>query len=233
MIPEGLSLTDNTIVQVAALPFIRDADILNVEPLSIEDWDLLETRAEFLEEGALLRQVSVVYANQKLPLWVGGKDIAWVNVLLENFSSDQGNSGAWPQDNSFASEKMACLRLVANTRFCVIPKTKEESREKASPPFRVYPTTHDYAKPMIKLAESLGSMQVSTTPNTALIHPDTTAQIPGWRPEDKAGTVVLWNTSHNQDDDSIVIQIATNKNIPLQYIGKTLKRYSVCFNCWT
>jgi hypothetical protein len=222
LVPEGFQ--ENSEVLVAALPAIQNASILNVEPLTVEDWELLETRAEFLEDGAMLRQVTVVYSEEKLRLWVGGKDLAWVRVLPENFSTQDN---VWP-DLDFSGSlcsPSSCLRLVADTRVCVVPKPKR-SRPRASPPLRVYPTMDDYSEPMNGLALSIDKKQVRTSPGTALIHPDTLVQLPGWNQDDSAGVVCLWNAFHGQETPSadqrktILVQIIPCKDVPVEHIGE-------------
>jgi hypothetical protein len=45
------------------------ANSINVSPLSADDWEILETNSEWLEDN-LMTQVRVVAAGQILPLWV-------------------------------------------------------------------------------------------------------------------------------------------------------------------
>ena len=53
-----------------------------VEPVTVEDWELLQLDAAWLEGGGLLRQVSLVYPNQVVPLRLSnGSDLVRVRVL--------------------------------------------------------------------------------------------------------------------------------------------------------
>ena len=63
-----LGVKNDDFVEVEAISSIVDATVIHVEPLSWEDWELLEASAEFLEGGALLQQISVVFPEQKIPL---------------------------------------------------------------------------------------------------------------------------------------------------------------------
>lgn len=229
IIPEGFA--DISEVQVAALASIKDADILNVEPLTCEDWELLETRAEFLEHGALLQQISVVYSGQVIPLWVGGKDVAFIRVLPDNFGE---NDSAWPDptmdsttsgQGSVSSEWFCCLRLVRDTRVCVSPKPRQKLESPLSLPLRVYPTMDDYSKPMNELAEALGKRQAFTTPGTALMNAVTRSKIPGLNPDDKTALILVWNAAAGLDPDNLsagkscLMQVIFCDDIPENHIG--------------
>ena len=54
--------------RIQPLPTIVSAISIEIEPLTISDWELLEIHADELESGNLLGQVSVVYPNQILPI---------------------------------------------------------------------------------------------------------------------------------------------------------------------
>lgn len=210
---------------VAALPSVRNAQVLNVEPLTTEDWELLESHAQFLEEGALLQQISVVYAEQKVPLWVGGKDFAWVKVLRDNFDE---KDAVWPDvvgSHESHGGCEGCLRLVADTRICVAPKPKVGREPQICPPLRVYPTSQDYSRPMIELGEAMQKGQVSLSPGTALIHPDTLNTIPGWHEQETNHLGLLWNTKYDsgsEPDESIVLQVVAHIEVPHSHIGKSM-----------
>ena len=231
LIPDGCS--DHAMVHVAALASVRDAEMLQVQPLTSADWELLETRAEFLEEGALLQQVSIVYAGQLIPLWVGAKDVAWIRVLPDNFEGTQDS--VWPELDAAASQGSClslsattctgCLRLVRDTRICVAPKPRRPKEPSSmSPPLRVYTTQDDYCMPMLRLAESFGKRQVAATPGTVVVASAMKARIPGLQTDDSRALVVLWNAANGADSDmspSCVLQIAFCDDIPERHIGKS------------
>jgi len=244
MIPAGFG--ENSHVQVAALATLEDADSLNVDPLTCEDWELLETRAEFLEEGALLRQVSVVYPGQVLDLWVGAKDSARIRVLPENF--DVVDDSPWPplpdEENVYddISSPSRCLRLVRDTRLCVTPKPRaagDRSSPQTSPPMRVYPTKDDYSKPMNDIAEALGTPQIKTTPGTAVVHPTIKAKIPLLNPDDTSALVVIWGevngpqSPNAQQKNSCVVQLVFSDEVPEGDIGESSRtqKSSTCSMC--
>lgn len=224
LIPEGFSECSE--VQVAALASIQDADTLKVEPLTCEDWELLETAAEFLEDGALLRQVSVVYSAQTIPLWVGGHDFAWIRILPENFHH---RSSVWPGSNNNQS---SCLRLVRDIRVVVAPKARRKHEPRSCTPLRVFPTKEDYSTPMNQLAAVLGKEQVSTTPGTILLCPATKLSIPGLNADDTNALVLLWNAANGSSSpdtttQSCVLQVAFSNGIPENHVGEFLLAIAV------
>ena len=222
---------DYSTVHVSVLASVQDADMLQVEPLTSADWELLETRADFLEDGALLQQVSIAYAEQHIPLWVGAKDVAWVRVLPCNFGGESKDS-VWPETCDDTSQKKApstvnngCVRLVQDTQICVAPKPRRKKDASLSPPLRVYTTKSDYSTPMLELAESFGKCQVATTPGTVFLSSAMKALIPGLQADDSSALVVLWNAANGSDLDtsspSCVLQIAFCDDIPDLCIGKS------------
>lgn len=222
-------ITENSTAHVVALPYVQDADILQVEPLTTSDWELLETRADFLEDGALLQQVSIVYSEQRIPLWVGANDVAWIRVLPSNFCEALTDS-VWPetvdeksQGNVTSAACMGCRRLVQDTQICVAPKPRIKQKSLLSPPLRVYTTKADYSKLELDIAESLGKRQVATTPGTVFVSSSTKAQIPGLQADDSSALVVLWNAANGSDPDvsssSCVLRIAFCDDIPELCIG--------------
>ena len=63
---------------------------MEVEPLTVSEWEIIECHALFLENGGLLNQISIVYPNQilelKLPARLGGTDYS-SNDLNNSISS--------------------------------------------------------------------------------------------------------------------------------------------------
>jgi len=73
-------------VSVHAIHKIANAGSIQIEPLTVSDWELIEINSEFLEDGGLLSQVSVVYPNQILRLMLS-PDFVNVRVLPSGFRS--------------------------------------------------------------------------------------------------------------------------------------------------
>ena len=213
MIPSSVSEASE--VLVTALAEVRDADILTVEPLTPGDWELLEIKAEFLEGEAFLRQVSLVYPGQVIRLWVGGRDVAWIHVLANNFADTP------------------CLRLVQDTRISLVPKPRP-AVDPGIQNLRIYPTSDDYSQPMNELAKSLGKPLVFTTPGTAFVNPASKYDIFGVfeESEETPKLAVLWNASMGQSmppiESSCLVQIAYSGDIPKDHIGESCKIVDSC-----
>lgn len=162
LLPDSISASASSLnVDVRPLSVIYNAGTVHLEPLSANDWELLEIHADELESGSLLSQVCVIYPNQRLPIRLGRYgDIAWVKVLAIGFErlgldieSDSDSEFSYDGFNDL-SEKLChdCLRLVANTEIVIAPKMRsDDSPERSSFPIcnlSVYPTNKDYSNEM-------------------------------------------------------------------------------------
>ena len=229
LVPDNIP--ENSMIHVLALPYVQDAGMLHVEPLTVADWELLETRADFLEDGALLQQVSIVYSDQRIPLWVGANDVAWIRVLPTNFGGGESTESVWPKTAGEGSQgdipsaaHAGCRRLVQDTRICVVPKPRNKNESLLSPPLRVYTTMADYLPPELEIAQSLGKCQPATTPGTVLVSSAMKTRIPGIQADDSSALVVLWDTANGSDPNapssSCVLRIGFCDDIPQLCIGK-------------
>ena len=81
---------DGYYVDVQPLAEVANAVSIQIEPLSISDWELIDPNTQYLEEGGLLQQVSVVYPNQVLCLKFE-TDLVKVRVLPGSFLLAKAN----------------------------------------------------------------------------------------------------------------------------------------------
>ena len=120
---------ENEEVDVIALSTVRNATRIRIDPLQLEDWELLECFAMSLEDGGLLSQISIVYPNQRLPLTLSSSTTAHVRITSNYF------------------EKEPCLRLVPETIVEIVPHPRSNSHKSTSTewsvPFRVAPYCSD------------------------------------------------------------------------------------------
>ena len=162
LLPDGVSNNVNSWdVDIVPLPLIYNAESVHLEPISANDWELLEIHEDQLESGSLLSQVCVIYPNQRLPIRLGRYgDVAWVKVLDSSFErpgldaeSESDSESSFDGFNHF-NEKLLheCLRLVANTEVVVVPKLRaDDSSHRLSLPkcnLCVLPTDKDYSSEM-------------------------------------------------------------------------------------
>jgi hypothetical protein len=115
---------------------VLNAASIQLEPLSSSDWELLEIYSSDLENGGLLRQISIVYPNQLLTLTLG-RDVVHVRVLSQGFMSvlSDHNHRQQHQQTSHDGKKNimnqdypTCLRLIADTQVIITPKPRNPHR---------------------------------------------------------------------------------------------------------
>ena len=190
------------LISLIALPFISDVDQLTVEPVTTNDWELLELYSEVLENGSLLSQVSVVYPGQILRLSVGGNNYACVRV---------------------DPDLQDCCRLLADTEIVVVPKPRRKVPS-PSPPLRLVGTLNDWSHAMTQLAAVSGISLLEVSPGTMLIHPNTLAtQIPDWIDCQSAFTnAIVWRANCETDSKVTVtiVLIEASEDIEEDCVGE-------------
>jgi len=155
--------------------------------VAVEDWELLQLNAAWLEGGGLLRQVSLVYPNQVVPLRLSGSDVARVRVLPGDTLE---RTAVWPGEDE--EECCCCWRLRADTEIVVTPKPRP-STTTAEIVLRTIPCRQDYCyteeeddgndapstpSAMLELAALLDQSLVSVVaPNTVILHPSTLVRL--------------------------------------------------------
>jgi hypothetical protein len=112
-------------VVVVPLKRVSNASSVSVEPISTDDWELLEMNAEDIEAGALLNQISIVYPGQKLNITVNNISFN-IQILKLGFISQNARD-----------EEDECLRLVASTEIIVTPKPRGWDNQARSKTVRV------------------------------------------------------------------------------------------------
>ena len=113
--------------RVRILPSVTDAPHVTVVPLTTRDWKLLQAHAAWLEQGAWLQQVSIVYVGQVIPIHVGPtkkkKRTAYVLVLGDedrdadktDAKREKRNDLDWP-DSEEDEEENDCQEAQRITR---------------------------------------------------------------------------------------------------------------------
>jgi len=188
-----------TNVHIRALPFIANADKVSLEPLSPEDWELLEIHCDYLESGGFLRQVTVINASQILHLAVGSQDVARVRVVNP-------------------AEPNACCRLVATTEVVVIPKTRKKPPT-ASPELGLLPTSDALSNQMREFVAHQGLSVPSIRRGYLMIHPNTLhSSVPGWDEDDNdLEYAMVWGDK--ADNAVILARILPSGNIAQGSVG--------------
>lgn len=227
------------VVTVEALPAVRNASSIQIEPQTTEGWELLEVFAQQLEEGALLKQVSIVFPGQELALKLGN-DLVRLRVLEDGFC--HGGKAETCKDS--------CLRLVADTEVIVTPRPRVSNDAdkdvvyEQSVPIRVLPNYADFSpamKQLQKLFENgtcLDNLLPCPPVFTALMHPDSLGSIQGWDStcfSDPNSTLDSFSPSSahveirrcprntvmdSRQSYSAVVELTSSEMIPLGCIGE-------------
>ena len=160
-------------VWVKALSWVPKCTRLEVDPLTVADWELLEAHADALEQGGLLQQVSVVYTGQLICLQMG-PDVARVVVkdAIDKYTS-AADDNVWPEDPQSVSHctNTRCVLLVQDTQVVIAPKTRPRRDDKeVGPPLRLCPCDLDFGTAMRDLASVQKIKLLTVPPRCVLIH---------------------------------------------------------------
>jgi hypothetical protein len=218
MVPKGLEEAN-----LSVLSAVKNAADLHVEPLSVDDWVLLEANADWLEQGGLLQQVSLVYPDQILTLCAGGRDVVRVRVASSNFASKQS---LWPGDDDDTGAPK-CLRLVADTQVIVAPKIKAGEQRRDTAKLTVVPAINDYSESMLELGGLLGTSLTDAAPCCAVVHPETLSRALG--PSDTLSQSAFAIVHVVSDDDTessaetsrtAIVSVSMSEFVSQDSIGK-------------
>ncbi|CAH1265421.1 PEX1 [Branchiostoma lanceolatum] len=104
MYGQKLGLKHGQEVLVKLISGVPSCTRLHVEPVSVDDWEILELHASYIESH-LLDQVRVVWTGQVLPVWVQGNTCIFVQIGLVDPSAP-------------------CVCLEQQTELVVAPRTR-------------------------------------------------------------------------------------------------------------
>lgn len=97
------------------------ANSVNVEPLTVDDWEVLESNPQYLEDN-ILKQTRVLVESQKLFIWLFDKSL--IQVRVESILPPPSNTKA---------DRNPTLYLITNqTEIIVSPKTRFDSSTQVS-----------------------------------------------------------------------------------------------------
>ncbi|GKY97901.1 hypothetical protein MPSEU_000748100 [Mayamaea pseudoterrestris] len=157
-----------SMVQVRVLPVAPPtASSLSIQALSMQDYLRLSQAAEWLEEGGLLKQVSIVYPNQLLSLRMDDVTVIQVRVLSNQEIASDGHGGTiWEEDQAVQEANEGhcssldqcavtvstkaqplpfnCWRLAASTDLTVLPPAPQAGPLNGLQ-CRLYPSKLDYS----------------------------------------------------------------------------------------
>ncbi|KAL3638866.1 hypothetical protein CASFOL_016773 [Castilleja foliolosa] len=152
-----IGLSDRTVVKVRVVSNLPKATLVTIEPLTEDDWEILELNSE-LAESAILKQVGIVHEEMRFPLWLHGQTVVMFLVM-----------STFPQK--------PVVQLVPGTEVAVAPKRRknsslqssEKDRTVAMAQLRVQDSDSRF---IYKCEENGVKMDVMFT-SGAFIHPET------------------------------------------------------------
>jgi len=226
----GISHKLPEFVSVHALTIVEYGARVCVEPATVEDWELLEIYGDFMEQGGLLNQVSVIYPNQNLIVRVGdGIDRVQVKVIEATgitWGTSKYESSIWP-DLSFESDSSSCrindrtippcVLLIQDTEVIVSPKTRPSKKIIPwSSPLRLIPSDIDWGASFAALSGVTKRDAFNVEPGCVLVHHDQ------WKHGSTWAQIKTENSKLNQKTS--VVRVTTSPKIPRNDAG----RYSAC-----
>ncbi|CAA0831690.1 Peroxisome biogenesis protein 1, partial [Striga hermonthica] len=152
-----IGLGDRTVVKVRVVSNLPKATLVTIEPLTEDDWEILELNSE-LAENAILKQVGIVHEEMRFPLWLHGQTVVMFHVM-----------STFPQKT--------VVQLVPGTEVAVAPKRRrspsvqcsEEDCQISKAQLRVQDADSVF---IYKCEENGVKMNVMFT-SGAFIHPET------------------------------------------------------------
>lgn len=229
------SKSQTLVVTVQIVQSVGHAQQLIVEPLSLENSELLRMDAAWLEDGGLLRQVSLVYPNQVIPLQLSnGTDIVQVRILPDIHWTER-NDDLWPDTD--INMEYTCIQLLADTE--IVVKLKNITSDIAMTSkmlLRTIPSQDDYvgSPSFIELAKILDQPLVSVTAHTVAIHPSTLERLREyalWESKTGRGNDEFFGEvclTPSMDDgtltksESELVHVISSNLIPEECLGKQL-----------
>ncbi|KAI8823778.1 P-loop containing nucleoside triphosphate hydrolase protein [Fimicolochytrium jonesii] len=126
-----LGLTEGLPVEVEFCKNIPNGTSVNVEPLSVDDWEILELHAGYLEEQ-FLNQVRVVWDGQIIPVWVQGGTVIRLRIVDTEPTA-------------------TCVKLDTDAEVIVAPKQRRKVSFKEPEPETMTPVKHAKKVPGLPL----------------------------------------------------------------------------------
>jgi hypothetical protein len=217
---------------VRALNTIEYGTRIFMEPVTTEDWELLEIHGEAMEKGELLGQVSVVYLNQILNLRIGDGDDR-VRVVVSEITGasssvcSSATSSVWPTNpieslnlqpnsDSLSSSLLECALLVRNTEVVISPKPRPAKRNIPwSCPLRLIPSDLDWGEALRSLSKMTKCEPFIVDHGSILVHSDQWKHESCWariRPE----------RSSSKNLHERLVKVMTSPRVPRHHAGRSM-----------
>jgi len=194
-----------SMVEVRMLTTIQSCQKVHVEPVSTEDWELLQCDSEFLQEGGFLQQVSVVYTKQRLCLKLEND---WVELLvnrIETLSNDE--------------KKIDYGLLRQDTEVIIAPRVRDtKDSVDWSPPQTLIPSQDDWVEAMLDLHKTIEIDPFSVSPGCVLVNDKIWNSNFSW---------ALLKTTNLQNEQKRLVHVIPHESVPEGNAGKAYSAQSL------
>ena len=233
-------------VEVRIVPTaLHYATRVRVDPVTTEDWELLQIHAQVLENGALLKQVSILYQGQQLELRLAAmnqrqEDRIRVIVKELSITVDDMSSSPWPELSSTNSDpsgdayddepQSAIVAILSSNTEIIVTPMPQRAEETFDPmawsePLQVIASAQDAFGLQAFSSSSILGIHKSTpkvSPGCVMVHPHS---IPwdnyagsGW-----AQIMVQLSSSDTTVKTKVLpVQLITSQTIPEDTAGTSL-----------
>ncbi len=127
-----VGLDNSEAVKVDVVPCVQNAQRIHVEPLTCDDYEIVELNSELLERE-LLDQISILYTGQLLPVWIHTSIL--LTFKVKSFELDRRAAGAISSNAIFGGvdggkrSSVACCRISAQAELIVEPKLRRTKND--------------------------------------------------------------------------------------------------------
>eukprot|EP00002_Diphylleia_rotans_P017429 TRINITY_DN3387_c0_g1_i1.p1 TRINITY_DN3387_c0_g1~~TRINITY_DN3387_c0_g1_i1.p1 ORF type:complete len:1119 (+),score=244.04 TRINITY_DN3387_c0_g1_i1:44-3400(+) len=146
---ELLGLHPNQEISLLHLPNVPPAEQVFVEPLTSDDWEILERHGNYLEEQ-MLNIACAVFEGLTLPIWIRHNTLLLVKVV--------------------SCRPTPCVRLQPHTEVLIAPKLRHQPRATET---KVQNGSLKKAPPKRSLRIQPFDVQTNALPGYILVHPST------------------------------------------------------------
>ena len=211
---------------VEALDRVDYGSRVLVDPLTTEDWELLEIHSQAMEYGGLLNQISVVYLNQMLELSIGtGNDVVRMAVKeTESGSFASMESSVWPEmvtpallssgeDDGKSSQTPPCVLMMQDTEVVIAPKPRAQKKTASwSSPLRLLPSDEDWGEVSKDLSDIVDVRSFSVAPSCVLVNTDQ------W-PYKNVWARIRSSKSSGKNASERVVRVVAVSDVPMNQAG--------------
>jgi Peroxisome biogenesis factor 1, N-terminal len=215
-----------------------------MEPVTTDDWELLEIHGKMMEHGGLLNQLTVVYHYQHLSIRVGNDTVNMIVKKISSFNDDEQaiSRSVWPSRktnevdidsqprlSSTTSVKPDCAILVQDTEVIIAPKPRLRKQQSSSwlSPLQLIPSDQDWGDTLEILCRYSGTDPFRVDHGCIIISDEIWTFDSDWAMMRKAGPDTVKQITV-PCVASTLVRVVRSSTIPSRNAG-TNKERLICF----